>query len=201
MRQITLGHSPRHVVIDKQTHRAFLANDDGSISVLDTSSGMLVNTIGGLGGRALAVDERVGRVVVVGYERAYLLDAHSGAIQRAITLEGTLPQAGGDRSIAVDEQTGQAYIVRTSARLQGQVDVVDDRTGQLRGRLPAGWYPSAISVDGETRRAFIINGGGRIAVSDPWQWMPTILRRLPFIPPPSPTRIVGASVTVLDTAP
>jgi DNA-binding beta-propeller fold protein YncE len=121
------------LAVDEQTGRVFVANGsnvqvngrlsvpDGSVSILDATSGRLVRrvTVGVLP-TAVAVDPRSGRVFVankgpvdgnlvpLGNGTVTVLDERSGAVLRTSGV-GTYPTA-----IAVDERAGRAFVVNAS---------------------------------------------------------------------------------------
>src|SRR5438132_12140542 len=72
VRTVVLDESPRAVVVDPRTSRAFVATggagEPGHVSMVDTATGALLRTVPvGLDPCALAVDERAGRGVVVNH--------------------------------------------------------------------------------------------------------------------------------------
>src|SRR5919201_1853783 len=128
-----LGGALFDLAVDEQTGRVFVANGnnvqvngrlsvpDGSVSILDATSGRLVRSVTvGMLPTAVAVDARSGRVFVenkgpvdgnlvpLGNGTVTVLDAHSGAVLRTIGV-GTYPTA-----LAVDERAGRAFVVNAS---------------------------------------------------------------------------------------
>jgi YVTN family beta-propeller protein len=133
VRTTHLGGDPFDLAVDEQTGRVFVANGsnvqvngrlsvlDGSVSILDATSGRLVRSVTvGMLPTAVAVDVRSGRVFVVnkgpvdgnlvplGNGTVTVLDARSGAVLRTIGV-GTYPTA-----ITVDERAGRAIVVNAS---------------------------------------------------------------------------------------
>jgi hypothetical protein len=60
-----------------------------------------------------------------------------------------------------------------------------------------------VTLDTRTGRAVVVDGGGTRRLPDPWNWVPSGVRRwIPFLPPPlMRTQTVPASVSVLATTP
>jgi len=152
LRSIPVGPSPMALAVDARLGHVFVVNygpadasrsplGNGNVSMLDATSGRVLGTVAvGEAPRAVAVDQRDGRVFVLngghsdGAERVIdpgsvsVLDARTGRVVRTVRV-GDLPVA-----VAVDEQRGRAFVAT-----YGHV-VEADRwawlPGWLRGRLP-----------------------------------------------------------------
>ena len=163
---VALDGFPQSIVVDAQTHRAFVPTipfgvGSASMNVLDTDTGAILRrlTIGGNWNPLPVVDERAGRVVVAASVQVRygpgiagivrVLDARSGALVRAVTV-GLFPQG-----VAVDEQTGRAFVTSPGFAGAGLVGVLDTRTGRLLRTVLAGLHPSPLMVDEQTGRAFV----------------------------------------------
>src|SRR5207248_11232333 len=115
---VALDQSPQNIVVDAQTHRAFITTfpipvgvGSASMTVLDTDTGAILRrlAIGGNGNPPPVVVERAGRVVVAASVQVRsgpgvagivrVLDARSGAPVRTVTV-GLFPQG-----VAVDEHS------------------------------------------------------------------------------------------------
>jgi DNA-binding beta-propeller fold protein YncE len=135
---VALDGFPQSIVVDAQTHRAFITTmpigvGGASMTVLDTDTGAILHrlAIGGNESPPPVVDERAGRVVVAASVKVRsgpgvagivrVLDARSGALVRAVTV-GLFPQG-----VAVDEQTGRAFVTSKGFAGAGLVGVLSDR--------------------------------------------------------------------------
>src|SRR5207237_8591253 len=107
------------------------------------------------------VDERTGRVFVPGYGRVSVLDVWKGTILRTSAV-------GGDPGpVAVDEQTGRAFVTGTDHSGVGHVRVLDAARGRLVRTGTVGRMPQEVTVDGSSEHAFVVNqGGDSISVLD-----------------------------------
>jgi DNA-binding beta-propeller fold protein YncE len=175
---------PQSIVVDAQTHRAFITTmplgvgaGSARMSVLDTDTGAVLRrmVIGGNGYAPAVVDERAGRVVVAASVQVRsgpgiagivrVLDAHSGGLVRAVTV-GLFPQA-----VAVDEQMGRAFVTSLGFAGAGLLGVLDTRTGRLLRTVNVGMDPhDQILVDTRRERVFVPvysqTGNGHVSVLD-----------------------------------
>ncbi len=103
----TVGRFPTKIVVDERTGRSFVLNGfDGSVSMLDAQTGVLLRTTGvsaPVGDMALAPG--AGRLYVTTGAGVSILDATSGGMRRTLALR-TPPLA-----IAVDEHAGQIAVI------------------------------------------------------------------------------------------
>jgi DNA-binding beta-propeller fold protein YncE len=171
------------------------------VQLLDARSGAAVHTTTMADAYAVILDRRWGRVIVGAASGVSAFDVRTGAT--LWTYSGAI-QALGD--FAVDEQTGRVFVVDrgatsdSGAHLEaGAVVVLDGRSGARRSTVPVGVYPGSLVIDASTGHAVVVDDGGLVRVIDSWSWLPAWLRRcLPFFPPPSGTRMVNGSVSLLD---
>src|SRR2546423_3653259 len=179
---VALDQFPLSIVVDAQTHRAFIPTipfgvGSASMNVLDTDPGAILRrlAIGGNGSPPPVVDERAGRVVIAasvqvrsgpgGAGIVRVLDARSGAPVRAVTV-GLFPQG-----VAVDEQTGRAFVTSPGFAGAGLVGVLDTRTVRLLRTVNVGMDPhDQILVDTRRERVFVPvysqTGNGHVSVLD-----------------------------------
>jgi DNA-binding beta-propeller fold protein YncE len=179
---VALDGFPQSVVVDAQTHRAFITTipsgvGGASVNVLDTDTGAILRrlAIGGNWNPLPVVDERAGRVLVAASVQVRsvpgvtgivrVLDARSGALVRAVTV-GLFPQG-----IAVDEQTGRAFVTTEAFAGAGLVGVLDTRMGRLLRPVNVGMDPhDQILVDTRRERVFVPvyshTGNGHVSVLD-----------------------------------
>jgi YVTN family beta-propeller protein len=125
LRTIAVGSRPNAIAVDARRGRVYVVNNgDSSLSILDARSGTPLQTVPvGQNPDAVTVDERKGRVYVasvgatdaagnpVGPGSVEVLDARSGQITRTMAV-GVAPSA-----IAVDERTGDAFVVNAGGPL------------------------------------------------------------------------------------
>jgi DNA-binding beta-propeller fold protein YncE len=205
---------------------ANLVADKGSVYVFDSHSGRTLHSIAlpsmPMG---ITVDERTGHVFVStmgpaalisgglgfgrqsipvsrGHGSVVMLDARNGSVLRSV------PVGIGPGAMAVDARHHHLLVTNVGAMDStgtplgpGGVSVLDTRSGAVLRTVPVGLAPGDVAVDERAGRAFVLNLGGTVPVTDAWRWLPSWLRqRLPFVPrQASGTRMVGGSVTVLDT--
>jgi YVTN family beta-propeller protein len=125
LRTVAVGPRPNAIAVDERKGRVYVVNNgDNSLSMLDAHSGTPLQTVAvGQNPDAVAVDERKGRVYVasegatdaagnpVGPGSVAVLDARSGQITRTLAV-GVAPSA-----VAVDERTGDAFVVNAGGPL------------------------------------------------------------------------------------
>ena len=181
---VALDGFPQSIVVDAQTHRAFITTmplgvgaDGTRMSVLDTDTGAILRrmVVGGSGYSPAAVDERAGRVFVAASVQVRsgpgvtgivrVLDARSGDLVRTVTL-GLFPQG-----VAVNERTGRAFVTSVGVGGAGLVGVLDTRTGRLLRTVDVGMGPQAqVVLDARRERVFVPvynrTGNGHVSVLD-----------------------------------
>jgi len=158
LRTIPVGSIARPPVVDEQTGRVFIANQQsGTITVLDASTGALLRTVG-VADTALQpsappiVDSPTGRVffaenTVPGV--VAVLNARTGALLRKAPV-GVYPQA-----IAVDPSNGHVLIGDHGSGTDGAVSILDGHTGARLHTMGVPGAPTGLLVDGITHRAFV----------------------------------------------
>ena len=171
VRTTPTGPFARAIVVDERSGRAFILNSgdvgENSVTVLDTGSGAVVRSVAtgmgmGMGAgaslAALAVDERAGRVYVVGgfqHPSLGVLDARTGTFLQRLPLP-VIPAA-----LAVDERAGRVYVVDGPGSRSA---VLDARTGGAIATVPLGASPQslpsrqvkALVVDARGGRAYVL---------------------------------------------
>ena len=180
------------IAVDAATSRVFLANMTGpgrgslsyvkGLSILDARDGTLLRSLGLRQGYdnsdvgSLVVDERAGRVFVVG-DNVNVLDARSGAVLVTRRLPRTGP--GGVAWISdVDEQTRHlfvpiSYSTHDQGPLPGTVSVVDTATARVLKTIRIGLEPVSAVVNARARQLLVLyqnftlsdgNATGRVSV-------------------------------------
>ena len=183
LRTSAVGVDPAALTLDARLGRVYVinrgpANGDGmsigtgSVSVLDTTSGRVVQTARlPMPPRALAADTRTGRVFVAGGAwgqpgRLEVLDGASGQVLRTVAIP---PNA---MKIVVDARTAHAFVVGAGVYPHpGGVTTLDARDGRVLRTVTAGRFPMTAAVDERTGRVFVANGGnsttdGNVSVLD-----------------------------------
>lgn len=163
LRTVAVGQNPTSLAIDVPLNRVFVANEgslnhsgaalgNGSISVLDATTGRLVQTIaGGHGPTKVAIDARNGHVFVSRQGRqdqfanprgpgsVLMLDAASGAVLKTTALR----RPSASQALAIDQRAGRV--------LCASGEVLDARTGALLAavvpRTPYGVAYDVLAVD------------------------------------------------------
>jgi YVTN family beta-propeller protein len=160
----TLEQRPGAVAVDTRSGHAFVvtvgAGVPGHVSTVDIRTGAILRTAQvGLEPRALAVDQRAGRVVVVnhGSGSVSVLDSHTGSVVDTVPV-GLFPHA-----VAVDERRGRALIVSEL----GGLSVLDTHRDLIVRTITVGLSAWGIAVDRATGHAVVLSQslgrGGRIA--------------------------------------
>lgn len=159
-------HGPIAAAVDAQTDQVFVANQDGTVVVLDGRSGAVVRTVT-ISPRVLAngvaVDARTGRVFVTSYDHGTfkghvsVLDTRTGAVvvTRPGGMTGAVAVAAGVRHVFV--LTNQDVMM---------LDAVSG--GVLRVTAVGLVGPSLTSIvaDARSGHIFVALGNGRLAVLD-----------------------------------
>jgi DNA-binding beta-propeller fold protein YncE len=176
LRTVRVGQFPLRLALAERSGRVFVlcatvnGNLGGSIvDVLDTKSGRLIRTtvidrrakLGqrtiDFGGGGVAVDNHLGYGVAASltFPRVYILDARIGTLLRSVTV----PYRPLD--VAVDEQTGRAFVVGN-----GEVSVLDEASGRVMqtitiqaNRTREAAYGEAVAVDHRRGRLFVLDIG------------------------------------------
>ena len=154
------------VALDARRSRLFIVNA-GIVQTFNTRTGALVHSAGTgtaytqeMGGPALALDERAGRVVVANLvdDTVTVLDATSGRVRHVIRVGvGRQPDA-----VALDGRTGRVVVGSTA---DWTLTVLDARTGvRLRTRtLGVGDLPGQLAVDARSGHTFVASSDGRVS--------------------------------------
>jgi YVTN family beta-propeller protein len=169
---VYMGKNPVAVAMDGGTERAFVVvqgsfdlhgnpTGNGSVRIVDARRGRVLRTVGvGLSPRAVAVDERTGRVFVTndGERSVSVLDAYSGTVLRTVRV------GFGPLAIATDDRDGRVLVANEGVTDSagdplgnGSVSVLDARGGKVLGTVVVGMSPRAVVVDQQRGRAYVLN--------------------------------------------
>lgn len=172
LRVVAVGPAPNALAVDARTGRVFVTDAvEGSVRVLDASSGAVVRTVALGRGGPLAVSEQLGRVFVAGawngpdkhgvygdHATVTMLDARTGGVLRTVSL-GVPDDAV---ALAVEPSPASSRGGRPDARIDvvfsDTLRVLDARSGAALRTLAVGHGPHLIATDAETGRAFVVNG-------------------------------------------
>ncbi len=171
LRTVMVDWDPTGVAVDARSGRVFVVSRgrpprgrttslQGSVSVLDATTGRLLRTVlvgagGGYTIPALIVDACSGRVFVPDPTGSiHMLDATTGRLLRTI-LAGGNPQA-----VAVDARSGRVFVANglgsgVVPNTDGSVNVLDATTGALRSTVPLDLPTYAVAVDERAGRVFV----------------------------------------------
>jgi len=180
VRTTTVGPYPHAAILSAATGRLFVLNwgpgstyggqvptTPGSISVLDTATGLLVDTVPlAVSPLTAVVAPREGRVFVTATPGAVLvLDTRDGRLLRTLRLGGAL------KAPAVDERTGHVFVVVdqptkyedefTDSSPRSVVAMLDARTGAVLHQVTVRGGALRPAVDTQTGRVFVAHDGGK----------------------------------------
>jgi len=154
---VTVGRTPVGIAVDPRSGHAFVVNrDSGTVSMVDTRSGAVMQTTA-VGDYALGpvVAPHAGRIFVykdnipvpgVPATILTMLDTRSGAVVRAIDI-GVHPAA-----LAVDNRAGQLLVGASTSTLV----TLDARSGHVVRRTLLAGTAQQIVVDERQGHAFVI---------------------------------------------
>jgi len=156
VRATAIGPYPAHqVLVDARASRAFVmtANTSGTagtIVIVDTRSGKVIQSLATSAFLAVAVDPAIGHVFVAppapkGGVR--MLDARSGKLLRVVAVTGD--------QIVIDGRTGHTFIVDNQAN---RVSMVDTRTGGVLRRVHVGGMANGTTVAMDERMNYLFIG-------------------------------------------
>jgi YVTN family beta-propeller protein len=169
--QIQVGPQPFGLALDAKTNRLYVANFSSTVSVINTKTNAIVQTIplnGYLGGDA--VDIRTDTVYVAGGTGLYVIDGRTGTVTDTVTL----PDA--PQKVAVNPETDTVYT--SSWTNTSDVDVIDGRTDTVVARIPTALYTDGIAVNARTNLIYVAGGAGLYVISGRTN---TVVARIPNI--------------------
>ncbi len=204
---VSVGQGPQSVAVNERTGRLFVADYmRGRVSVIDTRSGALLSTaIVGSHPLRLSVDPQTARVFVVnqgstspadrptGAGSVTMLDAHTGAVLRTVTLDIDAVAVALDerRGLVLVTTAGPTTIPENGPSRKGKLFVLDARSGAIQRVLPVGVGPYAIAEDTRAGQAFVVNSlGNGGSYNGPSAWY---LQWLPHHPPKGTVSIINVT--------
>lgn len=164
---------PRAVVVDSRTHRAFVVNGQGAVSVLDTATGTVLRTVAGLNesstcynhacqscsALALVSDEQTGHLFVAAIRRpgsfsaplpvnaVSTLDGRSGAVLNTVGLGH-----GSGMDMVLAARAGRVFV---TDRADGTVSVLDAATGHAIRTVSLDTQLGATASDERSQHVFV----------------------------------------------
>lgn len=142
-------------VVDEATHNAFFSVSGlvgaiysiGAVRVLDTRTSLPVATTRLSGAvSALAIDPLAGRVAAVAGTTLTLLDSRTGLPARIVSVPP------GTALLTMDPRTGHTFVVAGD----GQLTIVDTRSGAVLAHGTLGAVPRAIALDSLRHRVLVV---------------------------------------------
>lgn len=142
-------------VVDEATHRAFFSVSGlvgaiysiGAVRVLDTRTGRPVATTRLSGAvSALAIDPLAGKVAAVAGTTLTLLDSSTGLPARTASVPP------GTALLTMDPRTGHTFVVGGD----GQLTIIDTRSGAVLAHARVGAVPRAIAVDRPRHHVLVV---------------------------------------------
>lgn len=139
VQEARVGNAPEAVVLAPDGSGLWVANrDDGTISVLDPYTLMIMSTFGA--GRApvrIAIDQDMRRAVVVnaGEASVMVFDARTHAHL------ATIPVGSDPVGLAIEPDGSHAYVASTR---ENDIAVIDLVTNVVSGHIPVGLQPSGL---------------------------------------------------------
>jgi len=176
LRATTIGPYPMAAAIAARAGRGFVVHQDGTVDMLDITSGALLRKVrvGQFGYSAgdIAVSEGTNRVFIAcdgtrgqGATVA-MLDARTGAVRLTYAL-GTAVQrialdAGTAHLFAATEGTDKRGLIPITGGA-GAIVTLDAATGRLLHAMAVGREPSAMAVDAHAGRVVVVSALDRTA--------------------------------------
>lgn len=158
--KVPVGEDPNAIFYDGNTKRVFTI-DRGSkrVSAIDPTSGKVVGTVEGLGGRTEhAVSDEAGHIFLNMQDRNTLLKLDSQALKVIETWP--LAPCGQPSSMDMDRTHQRVFIGCRS----GVMTVVDGTTGRIVSTQPIGRGVDATEFDRERGLVYFSSGDGTMSV-------------------------------------
>jgi len=147
---VDVGRNPYSVAVNAAVGKVYVTHTfNDSLTIVDEES-RAVRQVKGLGADLLAVNEKAGRMYLLGYE---------GGDLKVLDVEGKLLAKASPGmhawGMVIDQATGMVFVART-----GSAEVVQfDADGKLVRRIAVGQIPSALAVDEKAGRVYVANYG------------------------------------------
>lgn len=164
---LAVGTDPRGVALAPDGARAYVSNADGVISVIDTATGQVIETLRGVTGspRALTVTPDGDRLYVTdsAADVVSAIDLSSNSVGSPSSIDtvavGSFPTA-----VALSADGSQAWVVNANS---GTVSVIDTATDSVINTIAVGASPTGIALAENAGRGYVTNFvEGTVAVID-----------------------------------
>jgi YVTN family beta-propeller protein len=148
---LTVGPNPYVLAADSRSNKIYVSNTfSDQLTIIDGATNSLGKLKAG-SADAIAIDEELGKVYLLGYEDEYLkvLDEKSLAIS---TIKIGIHQWG----IAIDSATHAVYVTRSG---NSELAVINPFSGGV-SMIATGETPCAIALNGATNTLYVVNHTG-----------------------------------------
>src|SRR6266581_1818513 len=147
---LSVGPHPYVVAVNPATNRIYVSNTFSNLITVIEGTTNSTTTVKAASADAIAVDARLDKVYLVGYENTNLI-----VLNRLPSVVGKVPVGIHAWGIALVDATGTLYVTRSG---NSEVLVVDEVSG-LATTVATGAIPCAIAVNPVTNTAYIVNHG------------------------------------------
>lgn len=161
---LPIGNLPYAIAVNAKTNKIYVSNTFSNIISMIDGATNSVEKIKAGSADTILVDEKLGRVYLIGYEGAkpsILNDvpAITGNVEVGIHLWGT----------AVNEPEAKVYATRSG---NSELAVIDESTGTVK-MIPTGSTPCAVAENASTKRIYVVNHmDDSVTVIDTNDWKP-----------------------------
>jgi YVTN family beta-propeller protein len=183
---VAVGHRPYGVVVDGTT--AYVTNQGANtVSIVDVSGAEPVVTATvtvGTHPNSAILDKARGRVYVADGDSDEVSVIAGTRVVRTIRLAPYrgAPVGSNPDALALSGDGATLYVANSG---NNDVDVVDLRTGWVRGMVPTAWYPTAVAATGSA--LYVVNAKGLGAGPNTGPGFPN-----PYNPRTAPDQYVGS---------
>src|SRR6202043_3921528 len=134
---LSVGPRPYVVAVNPATNRIYVSNTFSNVVTLIDGATNSMTTVKAGSADAIAVDARLDKVYLLGYEDTNLI-----VLNRTPSVVGKIPVGIHAWSMAVSEMTGTLYVTRVGS---SELAIVDEVSG-LVTTVPTGSIPCAVAV-------------------------------------------------------
>jgi YVTN family beta-propeller protein len=157
---ITVGNTPRGVAVDSARERVYVANfGNDSVSVIDSSSNLVIDTITGLSGATgLALDEARNLLWVSGYSTNEVTPIQLNEAATSFTPETAIAVGEGPWGVAYDPVFDYVYVANSGG---SSVSVIDVSIRAVVASINTGFnQPFHLAANPTTGKVYAANFGG-----------------------------------------
>jgi len=162
---IPVGSDPRDIAVDAKNNRIYVLNGDGTYSVIDGATNLVIDTFavpGGSGAVGVVYDPSTNQLFFSNAvtNTVYAVPA-SGPVTRA--AEESIPVGAQPRKGAVNPCTSRVYIPNYG---DGTLSVIDSAADTVVSTVMLGFRPVAVTVNANTNMVYTANEHGSVSVID-----------------------------------